>query len=92
MRVVLSALTVALGVAAAAACVDVPDGVRAQFAAPSPADRSNFRPGTHGSAPPVEETPRPPETTGATLPATANPDADAVAPVPSTSSSDGGVS
>lgn len=38
----------------AAACIDIPDGVHAQFAAPSPEDRSNYRPGHHGSAPPVE--------------------------------------
>ena len=44
---------------AVAACVDVPDGVRAQFAGPGAADRSNYRPGTHGSALPAEEPPAP---------------------------------
>ena len=43
----------------AAACVDVPDGIRAEFAGPGAADRSNYRPGRHGSALPVEEAPAP---------------------------------
>jgi len=34
-----------------AACVDVPDGIRAQFAGPGPQDRSNYRPGNHGVEP-----------------------------------------
>lgn len=38
--------------------MDVPDSVRAQFAGPSTTDRSNYRPGRHGSAPPnVNEDP-----------------------------------
>ncbi len=45
----------AIMILAAAACVDVPDSVRAEFAGPAAADRSNYRPGTHGSAPPVDE-------------------------------------
>jgi hypothetical protein len=40
---------------ALAACVDVPDNIRAQFAAPAPNERSNYRPGAHGTAPPVDE-------------------------------------
>ena len=47
----------AMFILAAAACVDVPDSVRAQFAGPGAADRSNYRPGQHGSAPPVEDPP-----------------------------------
>ena len=47
----------AVFILAIAACVDVPDSVRAQFAGPGAADRSNFRPGNHGSALPVEEPP-----------------------------------
>jgi hypothetical protein len=35
-----------------ASCVDVPDSVRAEFAGASPEERSNFRRGRHGSAPP----------------------------------------
>ena len=34
-----------------AACVDVPDGIRAQFAGPGAQDRSNYRPGQHGAEP-----------------------------------------
>jgi len=49
----------AVFILAAAACVDVPDGIRAQFAGPGAADRSNYRPGTHGSAQAVEESPAP---------------------------------
>src|SRR5262245_41993342 len=44
----------AVSIVATAACVDVPDGIRAEFAAAGPADRSNYRPGRHGSALPVE--------------------------------------
>ena len=44
---------------AIAACVDVPDSVRAQFAAPGAADRTNYRPGSHGSALPIEDPPAP---------------------------------
>jgi hypothetical protein len=36
--------------AALVACVDVPDGVRAQFAEVAPQERSNYRPGAHGVA------------------------------------------
>ncbi len=45
----------AVFILAVAACVDVPDGVRAQFAGPGATDRTNYRPGSHGSAPPIEE-------------------------------------
>jgi hypothetical protein len=38
----------ALGIVA---CVDVPDNMRAQFAGPTPDDRTNYRPGHHGMAP-----------------------------------------
>lgn len=47
----------AVSLLAAGACVDVPDSVRAEFAAARPGDRSNFRPGPHGLAPPVEDPP-----------------------------------
>lgn len=40
----------ALAAAAAAACVEVPENMRAEFAGPGPADRTNYRPGAHGSA------------------------------------------
>jgi hypothetical protein len=74
-------------VLAAGACVDVPDGVRAQFAAAGAAERSNFRPGRHGTASPLEDPPAPKaaETavTGATI------DAGAAASEPG---SDGGAS
>src|SRR6185437_14429282 len=40
----------ALGIVA---CVDVPDNMRAEFAGPTANDRTNYRPGNHGSAPPV---------------------------------------
>jgi hypothetical protein len=36
-------------------CVDVPDGVRAEFAEAKPSDRSNFRRGTHGTAKPAAD-------------------------------------
>jgi hypothetical protein len=42
-------------VAALAACVEVPDTIRTQFAAPEPGERSNYRPGAHGTAPPVDD-------------------------------------
>jgi hypothetical protein len=37
-----------------AACVEVPDTVRAAFAPAAPGDPSNYRIGPHGSAPPVD--------------------------------------
>lgn len=40
-------------------CVDVPEGIRADFAAPTPQERSNFRQGPHGSAKPVIEVAQP---------------------------------
>ena len=39
------------------ACVDVPAGIKANFAEPGPEDRSNYRPGAHGAARPTEEPP-----------------------------------
>jgi len=47
--------TFALSLGALAGCVEVPDNIRAQFAAPSPAERTNYRPGQHGSARPRVE-------------------------------------
>ena len=47
----------AVFILAVAACVDVPDSVRAEFAGPGAADRSNYRHGQHGSARPVDEPP-----------------------------------
>ena len=34
-----------------AACVEVPDTMRAEFAGPGPNDRTNYKPGPHGAAP-----------------------------------------
>ncbi len=39
---------------AAAACVHVPDSMKAEFRAPEPDERSNYQPGLHGTAPPVD--------------------------------------
>jgi len=39
--------------AAAAGCVEVPDNIRAHFAQPGPAERTNYRPGNHGTARPI---------------------------------------
>ena len=50
-RIAQAATFVAFG--ALAGCVDVPDSIRAQFAGPSPQDRSNYRQGRHGEPPPV---------------------------------------
>ena len=41
-----------LALAGAVACVDVPDTMRAEFAGPGPNDRTNYKPGPHGAAPP----------------------------------------
>lgn len=54
MRRLLLAWFTLLGVA----CVDVPQSIHAEFAGPSATDRTNYRQGTHGSAPAVED-PRP---------------------------------
>lgn len=35
-----------------AACIDVPDSMRAQFAPAGPNERTNYRPGNHGTVPP----------------------------------------
>jgi hypothetical protein len=50
----LVGLIVLGAVASVAACVDVPEGIRANFAAPAPQERSNYRPGEHGVARPSE--------------------------------------
>ncbi len=42
-------------VAVVAGCIDVPSGIKANFAAAGPEERSNFRRGAHGSALPTEE-------------------------------------
>jgi hypothetical protein len=39
------------GLAPLVGCVNIPDNVRAEFRAPDPQERSNFRPGAHGHAP-----------------------------------------
>ncbi len=49
VALVLAALTVLASVTSA--CVDVPTGVRAEFAPAGPGDRTNYRPGMHGTAP-----------------------------------------
>ncbi|MBX3201663.1 MAG: hypothetical protein KF894_26235 [Labilithrix sp.] len=84
---------------AAGGCVDVPDNVRAQFAGPGASDRSNYRPGRHGSAPPVEDAPAP-KAAGtfrtAVTDAAAEPASDAAvepaAEPPAAADADGGVS
>lgn len=40
-----------VGLAPLVGCVNIPDNVRAEFRAPDPQERSNFRPGAHGRAP-----------------------------------------
>ncbi|MBX3219810.1 MAG: hypothetical protein KF795_04775 [Labilithrix sp.] len=81
---------------AAAACVDVPDSVRAQFAGPGATDRSNYRPGRHGSAPPVEDPPAPKAAETAVTDAAAEPASDAAvepaAEPPAAADAGGGVS
>lgn len=52
-------LLVACAAAGAVACVEVPSTIHAEFAPPTAAERSNFRPGEHGSAPPAFEGPPP---------------------------------
>ena len=47
--------TVLVLAAAAVGCVEVPDNIRAHFAGPGPAERTNYRPGNHGSARPHAE-------------------------------------
>jgi hypothetical protein len=37
----------------AAACIEIPPNIHAEFAAAAPEDRSNFRPGRHGTALPL---------------------------------------
>lgn len=46
----------AIGMVTWAGCIDIPDNIHAQFAPPAAGDRSNYRLGPHGSAPPVEAT------------------------------------
>ena len=41
----IAALVIVVG------CVEVPDGIRAQFAGPGAQDRTNYRPGNHGAEP-----------------------------------------
>jgi hypothetical protein len=53
----VAAVLLAVAPIGLAACVEVPDGIRAQFAGPGPQDRSNFRPGRHGEARPAEDAP-----------------------------------
>lgn len=70
-----SSVITALVLAAIAGCVDVPDGIRAQFAGPGPQDRSNYRPGQHGAEPaPVAKT-APPQDVATTTVAAADADA-----------------
>jgi len=56
-------------------CVDVPEGIRADFAAPTPQERSNFRQGAHGSAKPVIEVAQPTPTAAPPEPKAAEADA-----------------
>ena len=62
---IASVLVVALAASSVLACVDVPANIHSAFAPPGPADRSNYRPGNHGTAPPAEQpdTPEPPAAT-----------------------------
>lgn len=48
-RRILAAL---VAIVAIAACIDVPDSMRAQFAPPGPNERTNYKPGNHGLAQP----------------------------------------
>ena len=75
--------SVLLGVAAG--CVDVPSGIKANFAAPEPQERSNYRRGAHGAALPTEEPAAAPEAKAAQSSPSA--DAGTVAPVSETGSS-----
>jgi hypothetical protein len=68
-----------IALAALAGCVDVPDSIRAQFAAPSAQERTNYRPGRHGSAQPLKDPAEP------TMKAASN-DADAGAGMTTTTS------
>lgn len=49
----ISAFFVFVVLAGAAACIDVPDSMKAQFAPAGPNERTNYRPGNHGMAPPA---------------------------------------
>lgn len=53
-RLLVAGATVLSAVAPLLACVEVPDGVRAHFAEARDGERSNFRRGPKGLAPPVE--------------------------------------
>ena len=44
-----------LALSIAAGCVEVPSTIKADFAPPGASDRSNYRPGAHGAARPVED-------------------------------------
>lgn len=87
-----------VAIIACAACVDIPDGMRAQFAPAGPNERTNYVPGRHGSAPPNDPPPMLPWDAGApVLDAGAAPEAgpasavDAGAAPVSTPVGDGGV-
>jgi hypothetical protein len=82
-------LVVAIAASSTLACVDVPANIQSAFAAPGPTDRSNYRPGNHGTAPPAE-TPEP-----AVASPTAKDALDGAAPTqanPASPAGDGGVS
>jgi hypothetical protein len=80
-------LPVVLITLAAAACIEIPDNIHAEFAGPKANDRSNYRPGTHGSALPFEEN-KPPVVKAAADAGATTSDADASAPP--ASDNDGG--
>jgi hypothetical protein len=79
----MSAFAIVIGVLGVLGCVEVPDNIRAQFAAPGANDRTNYRPGHHGTEPPPVAKASTTSTTSATS-------ADADAAVVPTSESDAG--
>lgn len=80
-------MVAAFSALAIASCVDVPAGVRAEFAGPGPDDRSNYRPGKHGAEPPVVKAAAPAEDDAG---AATDPDAGAPAAEPSPAPADEG--
>lgn len=82
-----SSVITAFVLAAIAGCVEVPDGIRAQFAGPGPQDRSNYRPGQHGAEPPPVAKATPPQEVATSSVAASAADADAAAAEPA---ADGG--
>ena len=80
-------LTAACASVALAACVEVPDNVRAHFADPREGEPNNFRKGPHGSAKPAEEEPAAPAPKAAASEADAAP-----APLSPPALVDGGIS